>query len=249
VKESTDITVERISPEEALRLTKEAYSDADLTLGDLQTLFQSPLYEGTFMARQGDSYAGVSTWNGSSLTGFRIECLLLPISWWRMPIVKAACMFGMAFFSWRWAGLLGTSVANARATPSFATWALLFLLSGVTAAVLLFVWKAWPVIRFVGGKILSTDTKLRHRLFGQFAHGPLEQQGALMRATLSHIHNIARADGYGMSICNMDTQHPLRSFFPSSKFTTTFLYKPVGDASAKECAGLSVDSFFDPRDL
>jgi hypothetical protein len=247
--ESNDILVERVSPEEALRLTSEAYKEADLTLADLKCLFDSPLYEGTFVARQGDSYAGVSAWNGSSLTGFKIERLLLPITWWRNRIVKPACAVATASSAWYWSCLLSSAVNGARASPSWGTWTLLFVLSGLTASGLFFLWKAWPMLRFVAGKLLSTDTKLRHRMFGQFAHGPIDEQGTLMRAALRRVHNTARADGYGMSICNMDKQHPLRSFFPSSKFTTTFLYKPVGKDAAKECRALSVDSFFDPRDL
>eukprot|EP00931_Biecheleriopsis_adriatica_P104977 TRINITY_DN79583_c0_g1_i1.p1 TRINITY_DN79583_c0_g1~~TRINITY_DN79583_c0_g1_i1.p1 ORF type:complete len:428 (-),score=96.09 TRINITY_DN79583_c0_g1_i1:71-1354(-) len=242
------ITVELMSKEEALHLTKEAYCAADLFLQRPEELFGSKLYEGTWVARRGSSLAAVSTWNGSSLTGFRIERLLLPMTWWRLRITHALCASCAAYTSWRWMCILQSAQAQARESQSFFDAALLLLVSGLTASSFYLVWRSWDVLKFIAGKLLSDDTKLRHRLFGPFASGPEDEQEALMRAVLRRVHNIARESGYAMTICNMDKGHPLRKYFPSNKFSTTFLYKQVGGHS-ETLPPLSVDNFFDPRDL
>ena len=65
------------------------------------------------------------------------------------------------------------------------------------------VWRVWPVLSFIGDKILSNNTKMRHRtlilmhcpqhtlsldvpcrLFGPFGFGPKEDQEQLMRAVV-----------------------------------------------------------------
>ncbi|CAE7203621.1 esyt3 [Symbiodinium natans] len=237
-QEEEDIEVQDLDKEAARAMTLRFYASADLSnkvqapsqdllLSNLGQLFDSPLYEaffvlqGTFIARRGESLAGVR----SSLTGFKIERLFLPISWWR----SGACRFlGSA------AGLVAVlrlvqalQIAGTSAAETHSTKDVLWLIGliGLTSSSVYFVWKVWPVLSFLADKIISNNTKMRHRLFGPFGFGPKEDQEQLMRSVLKRVHNVARESGYAMSICNMDASHPLRPFFPSNKFSTTFMYK------------------------
>eukprot|EP00928_Gymnodinium_smaydae_P039530 TRINITY_DN26989_c0_g2_i1.p1 TRINITY_DN26989_c0_g2~~TRINITY_DN26989_c0_g2_i1.p1 ORF type:complete len:423 (-),score=52.91 TRINITY_DN26989_c0_g2_i1:2-1270(-) len=248
-QEDQSIAIERVSPKKAIEMTAEAHRSADLTLHHLSALFESPLYEGTFLARQGNSFACVSAWNGSFLTGFKIERLFLPITWWRTGLAKGTSLLFATYALLRWMFAVYGSCERAFDSRSMIDSAFAVFMTGITASSLYFLWRAWPTLSFIAGKVLSGNTKLRHRLFAPFASGPVDEQEKLMRALLKHLHNEARASGYGIQICNLDKHHPLRSFFPSSKFTTQFLYKQVGATVPQDCPGLSSDNFFDPRDL
>ncbi|CAE7415441.1 rimI [Symbiodinium sp. CCMP2456] len=255
-QEDGDIEVEELDKEAARAMTCRFYASADLLLNQLGQLFDSPLYEGSFLARRGESVAGVSAWNGSSLTGFKIERLFLPISWLRSGVFRCMGISALLFVALRWVQALqaaGTAAAETQSTKDV-LW--LVGMIGVTASSACLVWRVWPVLSFIGDKIISNNTKMRHRLFGPFGFGPKEDQEQLMRAVVKRVHNVARESGYAMSICNMDVSHPLRPFFPSNKFSTTFMYKhslvPCDRSVEGSSAGLpplSADNFFDPRDL
>lgn len=244
-------SVEVVGKEAAIKLTSSFYSSADLFLEKLDQLFDSPLYEGTFVARKGDSIAGVSAWNGSSLTGFKIERIFLPISWWRSPIFHLVLLGAGIWAAWRWAVAVQATGRSALETRSVFTSIWFLAMMGITFAGAALLFRAWPVISFIGSKVVSDNTKMRHRLFGPFAFGPTSDQEELMRAVMSRAHNAAREAGYAMSICNMDARHPLRPFFPSNKFSTIFMYKPVEgkESDSGSLPPLTADNFFDPRDL
>jgi len=244
----TASSVEVLGKEAAMKLTRSFYSSADLCLENLDQLFDSGLYEGTFVARKGDSIAGVSAWNGSSLTGFKIERIFLPISWWRSPCLHVLLVGAGIWALWTWAVSVQAAGRSALETRSAFTVIWLVSMIGISCAVTYILWKAWPVISFIGKKLASDNTKMRHRLFGPFAFGPKSDQEELMRVVVSRAHNVARDAGYAMSICNMDARHPLRQFFPSNKFSTIFMYKSVS-GDVESLPPLSADNFFDPRDL
>lgn len=116
--EEDAVSVEVLGKEAAMKLTSCFYASADLCLERLEQLFDSALYEGTFVARKGDSIAGVSAWNGSSLTGFRIERIFLPITWWRSPMLQLLLAGGGLWVAWRWLLALKASGASVLETHS-----------------------------------------------------------------------------------------------------------------------------------
>lgn len=245
-----DIIVERISVEEALQMTETYYKHSDLALGSMAVLFQSKLCQGTFVARRGTSFAGASTWNGSFLTGFRVDRVVLPVACWNCVFAKSVLFSGASYAALQLLWAYQATYMRARASRSTDELLLFASMSLFSATLVATLWYVWPALSFLARKVISGDTKLRHRIFGPFGNGPSSEQELLMRIVLRKIHNTARADGYALSICNMDRDHPLRGCFPSSRFSTIFLYKQLTQVgSSVELEPLSPDNFFDPRDL
>ena len=69
VEKRANVTFHRAGGQ-AFELTDSAYRGVDMTPLDLQSVFDSPFYEGTYIARSGDNVAGISLWNGSALGEF-----------------------------------------------------------------------------------------------------------------------------------------------------------------------------------
>mmetsp|Transcript_106001 Transcript_106001/g.167367 ORF Transcript_106001/g.167367 Transcript_106001/m.167367 type:complete len:423 (+) Transcript_106001:54-1322(+) len=243
----SDILVESLSTEEALEMTVNACKKSDLAPIDMTELFSSKCYEGTFLARRGESYAGISSWNGSSLTGFRVERLIFPIAWWSTWIAKIGIGSVALGSLLCWARVLIGVFVDAIVDSRVRTIAKFGLASSVTCFGIFGLLYARPALSFVASKLASGNRKMRHRSFGPFGHGPMAEQKILLEAVLKALHNRARDSGYAISLCNLDKAHPLRGSFASSKFTTTFLYKQLG--TSRELSPFEPDNFFDPRDL
>ena len=81
--EDPTVAVEKVTTAKAIELTEQGHRDADMRPCDMNALFGSDLYEGTFVARRGSSYAGISLWNGSSLGGIKVDRLVLPVSFYQ----------------------------------------------------------------------------------------------------------------------------------------------------------------------
>eukprot|EP00448_Togula_jolla_P003351 CAMPEP_0170606644 /NCGR_PEP_ID=MMETSP0224-20130122/20624_1 /TAXON_ID=285029 /ORGANISM="Togula jolla, Strain CCCM 725" /LENGTH=424 /DNA_ID=CAMNT_0010931743 /DNA_START=41 /DNA_END=1312 /DNA_ORIENTATION=- len=233
--EDDTIKVSRVTTEKALELTSRAYEDSDLTLASMDAVFRSSLYEGTFVARRGDSFAGVSLWNASFLTGVAcIRLLLLPIQFWRFWPVQAVVLFLIGMTLLAWTLQLHAAFRLAQEDGGALHWLWFFFLSAATVAALFLAKRGGPIARFVMKKVLYSDGKLRHRIFGPFAAGPIEEQKQLMRAVLAKAFNSARDQGYAMSVCNMDKDYALRECFPPAQFSTIFMQKRVKADSAGE---------------
>jgi hypothetical protein len=76
-------TIEKLPVAKAIEMTEQGHKKADMALCNMGSLFSNPAYEGTFVARRGESYAGISLWDGSALNGIKIERILLPVSYYR----------------------------------------------------------------------------------------------------------------------------------------------------------------------
>lgn len=249
-EEPSDITVETLAVDEALQLTVEAYKNSDLTPVAMNELFTSSCYEGTLLARRGDSYAGASSWNGSSLTGWKIDRLILPMAWWRSLGAKIAFGSVALYAVLAWARVVCASLQEASVDREAYKIVKFGGFVSVTVCGSLGLLYAWPALSFMAGKLANAagDRKLKHRSFAPFGRGPMAEQEALLRAVLKRMHNRAREAGYAISLCNLDKAHPLRGCYASSKFSTIFLYKRIG-SSSEPLPPLTADNFFDPRDL
>mmetsp|Transcript_6287 Transcript_6287/g.15073 ORF Transcript_6287/g.15073 Transcript_6287/m.15073 type:complete len:426 (-) Transcript_6287:84-1361(-) len=250
VEEAKDVKVEKVSMEEGLRLTQEAYGKSDMTPADLKQLFDSPLYEGTLVARSGSSIAGLSLWNGSYFVGFRVTRFFIPVWCWRMRAVRYALCCGLVYLGWRWTCSMHGSFLRARHqggvfdTGMFTSKAVLSL--GISIGIA----KVWKIISFAAQKITSSDTKLRGRGFAPFASGPQEEKERLLQAVIQRAQNMSYERGYAMMLINMDGKDELRNIFGPAPFTTLFMIKKVGVSKAGDAATpFTPTNFFDPRDI
>jgi GNAT superfamily N-acetyltransferase len=99
-------TLEKLPVPKAIEMTTAGHATADMTLSNMGQLFTSPLYEGTFVARRGESYAGISLWDGSSLNGIKVERIVLPISYYQALansavaglVAKAVAAWGASYW-------------------------------------------------------------------------------------------------------------------------------------------------------
>mmetsp|Transcript_66028 Transcript_66028/g.123140 ORF Transcript_66028/g.123140 Transcript_66028/m.123140 type:complete len:425 (-) Transcript_66028:63-1337(-) len=249
VEEVTDVKVELVSVEEGLRLTEDAFGKTDMTPADLKQLFQSPLYEGTLVARSGSSIAGMSLWNGSYFVGFRVTRFFLPVWCWQMRSVRWAFCFGLAYLGWRWTCSVHGSFLRARQHGGIYDPLMFTLKAGLSLGVSVGISKVWKVVSFATKKITTAGTKLRGRGFAPFASGPQEEKDRLLQAVICRAKNICYENGYAMMLINMDGKDEMRKAFGPSPFTTLFMIKKVGVSTGDAATPLAPANFFDPRDI
>eukprot|EP01062_Namystynia_karyoxenos_P006357 TRINITY_DN12220_c0_g1_i1.p1 TRINITY_DN12220_c0_g1~~TRINITY_DN12220_c0_g1_i1.p1 ORF type:complete len:438 (+),score=110.58 TRINITY_DN12220_c0_g1_i1:75-1316(+) len=225
---------------DGLRVTQQALAGLDFILSDLSQLFNAEWYEGTLYIRTKDSSAGVSMWNGSGISSFHVERVLLPTSWWGHPLAQILVAAAGASVAWWWA-------RRTAAAASAAQWATVGGMSVAALAAGAAAWYLVPVLSHVRRVLRASDPpKLRARLFAPFATGPAGKD--LLTEVVRRAHNAARERGYAMTLCNLDRNSSLAACFPSSKFRTEFMQKPL-PPPATPPPPFPPDAFFDPRDI
>jgi hypothetical protein len=198
------------------------------------------------------SYAGVSMWNGSTVSNWKVVRVVFKketwlSSWFQCALAGCACGT-LGLWGWRLASqvseLLATTASSAAdggagvgATPA---WGLLgslgFALEALAfGAVAFAAYKAANLIAFI---LSRNSLKLRARAHAPFRHGAAGLQ--CMRGAVAAAQLQARSMGYGMWILNVDAEHPDSDALPRAGFRTDFLQKWLVEPPAAAGVAASV---------
>ena len=182
------------------------------------------------------SYAGVSMWNGSSVSNWKVLRVIFKketwLSSWFQYFLAGFTVGMLGLWGWRVASqasdIFADSQANGAAVSASVpspTWGALgkltFVLEGLAFGAVSFAsYKAAGLISFV---LSRNSNKLRARAHAPFQHGTSGLQclqGAVVAAQAQ-----ARDMGYGMWILNVDAEHPDSKALPKPGFRTDFMQK------------------------
>ena len=230
--------IRRCSAEEGAALVARHFAARDLgpSSKEVDAFSKSSLHLGTWVASDGaGSRAALSLWHASSLSSFAPVRLVLPAAVWRRllwPLLVAATAVITV-------GASAVLVHPNWLSPACRHAAFLGLSAVTAAGVLLFKW-------------VRSRAAFRARIFAPVYEGNAWQP--LMRALHAHLRAEARARGFALVVVNEDAASPLVECLgkKSGRAPTAFLQKWLPQGYNKhqgECASLSPDCFFDPRDI
>lgn len=254
--------VKVLAKDEARQLFQEAYQGRDMSLVNMGSLFDSPLFEAALLCEDpsgpGTSCAGACMWNAGSFHAFSVDRFFIPTRWLSLRFTKVVCACtGLLCTAWMghglWTLLLGAWDHGERWWATIGMVVCLGL--GFCIARFMARWgppfltilsKLQPPVVDPNGVVDDSEVpRTRCRLFAPFARGPRGPE--LLQAVVAHAQNEARSRGYVFLICNLDISDPHRACFGPGRFKTQFLQKTlVADLSPKDFAS---DSFHDPRDI
>ncbi len=229
--------VRRMAPQEAIELVTRFYAGRDHApcAEELTQILESDCCLGTFVASDGGgSRAALSLWHGSTLTGIRVDRLVLPASVWAVLLPRLMATIAAA--------LAAVCTYTALHSTTTSSRALLVASSAITAAAGAFVYR-WA----------SRISSFRARAFAPVWEGPNWE--VLMRAVRARVAAEARSLGFATLVVNGDSEAPYFRAVPSSMSDIgpresssgiEFWHKSAGSSRPRE---LQSDNFFDPRDM
>eukprot|EP01064_Diplonema_japonicum_P034853 TRINITY_DN735_c0_g2_i3.p1 TRINITY_DN735_c0_g2~~TRINITY_DN735_c0_g2_i3.p1 ORF type:complete len:399 (+),score=64.22 TRINITY_DN735_c0_g2_i3:888-2084(+) len=223
--------VETYKGRDAVDILTPYFESRDMFTG-FEGLFNSPFYYKTLVARDEstDSFASVSLWNGSALTGVLLYRVVLP-SW-----VIGSRVFQYSTF------ILGLWLSICFGSTAYEEFS---LLNGVLCVVFLAVVLVGAFLKHSLDPVLcAPKQQIRCRCFAPVCSGP--NGHILLKHVLDHAKAFAKQQGFAVLICNLDRDDPVRVSFSRGAYRTQFHAKMRDGSVAPR---FQPDNFFDPRDI
>lgn len=236
----TGTRLKKLGQLEAIAKTRDGYTEDDMMLSDLETIFKSPHYLGTYLAENElGEYVGASLWYASANYELKLSRVIIDVETLKQPVIYAtACLvlfavsllilyLGMLLYYMITAGVLRI------------IYVVTILYAGYSVASAGFTLVKYSVYA------ITQNRRHRGRVFGVLARGKRENKEALFRELIEGLKYEASFHQLDFIMLEYGKDSPIASCFTTYAHSRRYLQKSLvgGDNYS-----WSKNTFLDPRD-